>query len=576
MNQWKRGSIVSWHRLISRRNFLSRGAVTGGAILIGTGAGGALAGCSSGSSGSGGSGGTGGSGAASNSKAGIGSGTPRRGGTAIIGSTADIDGFLPSANHWDNNGFNYANAIYDPLAAVGADGTIKPYLAQSFTPNADYTTWTIRLRPGVLFHDGSALTASVVKANVDALKTSALTKTALEQVTSVAVSDPMTVVFKLLGPNAAFPASLTTQVGYVVGQAMLDQAANGVAAPKPIGTGPFVYGEWQPNDHFTANRNPHYWRNGYPYLDQITFKPIPDTTQREATLKSKGVDMILSIDPNTVDRFRNQSGYQVVDSLSDTRDEPDIDFIMLNCAKAPTDDLRVRQALAKGLDQVQLQKIFGGGLAKPVNGLFPKGSKYYSDTGYPSFDPKGAKALVAAYKKDHGTPTFELGAIADPRVLNAAQTVQSMWQAVGFKVNIKAITQADLISSAISGGYQAVTFELFAAVDPDINYVWWSTTTIAGANPIGLNFAKNNDPQIETALIAGRSSPDPAARIAAYQKVNERLAQDLPYIWLGQTVWSEVGDSRIQNFANPILPDGSPGTPFDNGVFSPTQIWMAG
>ena len=84
------------------------------------------------------------------------------------------------------------------------------------------------------------------------------------------------------------------------------------------------------------------------------------------------------------------------------------------------------------------------------------------------------------------------------------------------------------------------------------------------------------DPQIETALLSGRRSPDPATRIKAYQTVNERLAQDLPYIWLGQTVWSAVGDTRIQNFANPILPDGSPGQPFDNGIFFPTQIWMAG
>ena len=95
--------------------------------------------------------------------------------------------------------------------------------------------------------------------------------------------DPMTVVYNLTGPNPTFPAGLTTQVGYVVGQAMINQAtSNPNATLIPVGTGPFVYAQWQPNNFFTATRNPHYWRTGLPYLDTITFKPIPDTSQREA------------------------------------------------------------------------------------------------------------------------------------------------------------------------------------------------------------------------------------------------------------------------------------------------------
>ena len=135
-------------------------------------------------------------------------------------------------------------------------------------------------------NDGSALTSSVVLANYQALKTSPLTGTALAQIKSVATPDSMTVVYTLSGPNPTFPSGLTTQVGYVVGEAMIQAAAaNPNTAPIPVGTGPFIYSNWVPNDHFTAVRNPNYWRSGLPYLDQITFKPIPDTTQREATLQ---------------------------------------------------------------------------------------------------------------------------------------------------------------------------------------------------------------------------------------------------------------------------------------------------
>jgi ABC-type transport system substrate-binding protein len=549
---------------MDRRAFLARGAAAGGIILAGAAG---LEACSSSPSSSGSTSGT----------PGINKGTPKLGGTVVIGTTAEIDGFFPPNNHWDNNGYLYANAIYDPLTAQAADGTIKPYLAQSVTPNSTYTVWTLTLRPGITFHDGSPLTATVVKNNFDALKKSALTGPALQAVTSATVTGTLTLVYNCKQPLIAFPAGLATQVGYVVGQAMLDAAAaSSTASPHPIGTGPFIYENWQPNQQFTATRNPHYWRSGLPYLNSITFKPIPDTTQREATLKTGGVDLIVSADPNTVNHFLGQSGFQLVDTINTTVGEPDMDFIMLNCVTAPTNDLSVRQALAKATDQAQVIKIFGGGLSKPTNGLFPKGSKYYSSTAYPTFDLSGAKALVAAYKAQHGSLALTLTGTTDPRVIKATEVLQQMWNQAGMNVTIKSIQQAELITDAIEGNFQALTFEQFAAPDPDLNYVWWSTTTANAPGQITLNFARNSDPQIETALQTGRSSADPATRIKAFQTVNERLSTDIPYIWLGQTVWSEVGDSRVQNFANPVLPDGSPGLPFQWGFFFPTQIWMAG
>ena len=137
-----------------------------------------------------------------------------------------IDGFYPPTNHWDTNGFLYANAVFDPLMAVAANGTIQGYLASGMTSNSTFDTWTMTLRPGIKFNDGSALTSTVVKTNFEALAASALTGVALKQVASVTTPDPMTVVYTLTGPNPTFPAGLTTQVGYVVGQAMIDQATS--------------------------------------------------------------------------------------------------------------------------------------------------------------------------------------------------------------------------------------------------------------------------------------------------------------------------------------------------------------
>jgi peptide/nickel transport system substrate-binding protein len=557
----------------SRRNFLARSAVAGGAVALGAAG---LSACSSGSSGSA----TTGSGGSSSSKPGVGSGRPVRGGALTVGTIAEINGFYPATSNWGTNGFLYANAVFDPLMAVAADGTIKPYLAESMTGNSTFDTWTMTLRPGIEFHDGSALTSAVVKANLEALGSSALTGQALKQVASLSTPDDLTIVYHLTGPNPTFPAGLSdTQVAYVVGQAMIDAVTSHPnTAPTPVGTGPFIYSNWQQNEFFTATRNPRYWRKGLPYLDQITFKPIPDTSQREATLRSGGVDMIESADPTTISNFSGSggSGFQLVDSRSGVIGQPTFAFIMLNTAVAPTNDPDIRRALAKGMDQAEVQKVLGGGAARPATGIFLPDSPYYSDTGYPTYDPSAAASLVSAYKAVHGKPTVNLLTIASPLELKAVQAVQQMWEQVGFDVTLTEVQQATIIDDFVLGNFHAATSYQFGAVNPDLNYVWWSTTTISPIGQIGLNFTRMDDPVLEAAMLTGRHTTDQSKRVTAYQTVNERLARNLPYLWIEQYSFSEVADARVQNFANPTLPDGSAGYGFDEGRFFPTQIWLAG
>lgn len=554
---------------IDRRTFLARAAGAGGAAALGAAGATSLAGCSGGSSGTG-------STATSSAEAGTkSSGPPARGGSLTVGTMAEIDGFYPSSNHWDTNGLLYANTVYDPLMAVAADGSVKPYLAASLASNASHDVWTMALRPGVTFSDGSALTASVVKANFDALRSSALAGQALQGLSSVAAPDAMTVVFTLTGPAPSFPVALTTQAGYMVGEAMINQASSHPAsAPTPVGTGPFVYSQWQQGSFFTATRNPHYWRSGLPYLDQVTFKPIPDTTQRESTLRTGDVDLIISLDPTTEQRFGG-SGYQVIDSSHVVIGEPTMGFVVLNTAVPPTKDLRIRQALAKGMDQTQIQKLFWGKFVRPADGLFVPGSPYHSATGYPAFDPSGASKLVAAYTAEHGAPSLQLLITTDPRLTQLAEAMQQMWQQVGFHVSVAVVQQAELISDLLAGSFQAVPSAQFGAVDPNLNYVWLSSTTVSPVGSISLNFPRNSDPQIEAALSTARTTTDQAAKVSAWQTVDKRLAQDLPYLWIAQDIFTLVADSRVEGVESFTLPDGTAGYSFDEGVFWPVQVGLA-
>ena len=544
-------------RGMDRRTFLGRTAAAGGALALGGAAATGLAGCSSGT------------GSASVATVADG-GAPIRGGSVTIGTMAEVDGFSPSQNRWDTNGLLYANTVYDPLMAVAVDGSIQPYLARSLLPNATSDSWTLTLRPGVTFHDGTPLTAAVVRNNFVALQSSSLTGGALQGVRSITVPDDHTVVFTLGSPATGFAAALTTQAGYVVAQSTLDHPT----AP-PVGTGPFVFSAWQPNGHFTATRNPHYWQSGFPYLDQVTFRPIPDTTQREDSLRTGSVDAIVSIDPSTYQHFHGASGFQSLVQTSPIVGSPTMGFILLNCVRPPTDDARVRLALAKATDQAAIQKVFGDGTVELVNGMFLPGSPYYGPTGYPTHDPAGAAALIRSYTDRHGAPVIELSTTPDPRITQLVQVIQEMWTRVGVQATITIVQQADAIVNLLTGAFQAVPSAQFGAVNPDLNYPWLSTTTVEPIGTVGLNFARNSDPAIEAALVTARTALDHATRIAAYRTVDVRLARDLPYVWIGRDVFPFAASTRVGGISRRVLPNGTPGYAYDEGVFFPAMLWLA-
>ncbi|HUC35726.1 MAG TPA: ABC transporter substrate-binding protein [Acidimicrobiales bacterium] len=501
---------------------------------------------------------------------GIGTGKPRRGGTITIGTTSEIDGFLPSQSHFDATGYVYANTVYDTLTRVAANGTARPYLAQSVTPNSDLTSWTITLRPGISFHDGSPLNAEVVVANLQAIRQSALSGQAVRPWSSVQAAGDLQLVIDCDRPLVSLPVALATQIGYIVSMAQLDSNDT----QHPVGTGPFKYVSWTPNDQFVVERNPAYWRSGLPYLDGITFKPIIIDTSREASLRSGTIDLMVTFDPYTFTDLRNNPNFQVVSDLGQKTGQPTMGFVCLNTTAAPLSDLTVRQALAHATNSKELVKLFGAGVTPVSSSLFPVGSPYRpAHNGYPAYDLRKAKQLVARAAPRHGgSVNVALGTVPDPRQIEIFQAIQNMWTQAGVNVTLSEVQQVTYIDNLVTGSFQAYADQQFTANDPDINYVWLSDTTASG--PIALNFARNSDPQIEAALQLGRTHADPATRIEAYQTVDKLLARDIPYIWISRTVSMMGASNKVQNFANPTLPDGTKAEGFRGGAFNTSQIWL--
>ena len=547
---------------IDRRSFLAQGIRSAaGVAVLGGGASGLLAACSSG----------GGTSTSTGTNAGVSTATPKTGGSITFGTESEIDGFDPTMNRWDATGYLYAHTVYDQLATFDANGNIKPYLAQSITPNSDYTKWTITVRPNVLFHNGSPLDAAAVKTNLDAIRTALLTGPALTNIASVDVTDPMTVVVSTKSPWVPFPLVLTAQTGVVVEPRTL---LSGQAQNHPVGTGPFVFGQWVPNDHYTASKNPHYWRSGLPYLDQITFKPIVDPQSRENSLKSGTIDILHSSDTQTLVDLEGDSSFVTINDTKQTF-EPDMDFVMLNTAAPPLDDIGVRQALAYATDKQKVINTIFNGVPPKSFGPYVQGSPYYAPTGYPDYNLSKAQSLVKQYQANHGGQpiSFQFGSTNVPKTLELVQLIQAMWNQAGIQTNIVQVEQTQFILNALQGKYQAYIWRQFGTPDPDGNYVWWTSANAAPIGSLALNFARNKDPQVDQNLSIGRTTTDPSARAKAYQSIASSFGTDIPYLWTNRNVWTISAKPRVQNFNGPTLPDGSKGLGLINGVISTTQIW---
>ena len=198
------------------------------------------------------------------------------------GLEADVNGLNPTASALSSPGLMMANAVFDTLTATTADNQVVPFLAQSVEPATDdFKSWTLTLRPDILFTDGTPLNADAIVTNFEAQRNHPLVGLAVKpffpETNAAQKIDDMTVQFNLLDSNAYFPATLATQLGMVASPTWLAAAlADPTLNQEPVGTGPFKFDSRSQDSVTRFVRNDDWW-NGDVYLDAVEFYPVPDT-----------------------------------------------------------------------------------------------------------------------------------------------------------------------------------------------------------------------------------------------------------------------------------------------------------
>jgi len=493
------------------------------------------------------------------------SGPPQHGGKIIYGLNAESDGFGPAIGRWSGSTYIVGFSMLDPLTAYDANLKPQPYLAQSITSNKEFTEWTLKLRPGISLHNSKPVDAALVKKNLDAQKASTLTGETMSFVDSITAPDNLTVVVTMNRPWSTFPHILTAQVGAIA-------AEDGNTAEgnlKPVGSGPFIFESWASGQALKVKKNPNYWRKGYPFLDNIEFRPMVDIQSRAKALDAGDVNIFETNDANQILTMTERARNKDVQLFTDQKGNPPKIFVGLNVTKPPFDDILARQAVAYAGDVDLLSEQAYQGVFPPAYGPFSPNSPFFTEPeGYPKHDLAKARDFAAQYEAKHGKPIeFSANITAAPEVAQVAQVLQAQLADAGIKVNLNTMEQLTLIAKALTGDYEATGFILFGSPHLDREYVFVASPpkltgfslnfTRMGLDPDG-NPTGAND-RIIAAMDAARATGHEAEQIKQYAIVQAEMAKNLNFLFLVGATNAVVFDKNTHGVLKYTLPNESGG-----------------
>jgi peptide/nickel transport system substrate-binding protein len=453
----------------------------------------------------------------------------KRGGTLVVGMSQDLPGLDP---HPSTSTITYQvlSLVYQGLVDFDRDLKIRPVLAESWTTSGDGKQWTFKLRKGVKFHNGRALTANDVKFSLDRIldpKTAARGRGSLSIIESVQVVDPQTVRIHLARPSGAF---LSRVAGTF--QAIIPPEAVQGPTFKAIGTGPFELTEWKTNERVELKRVDGYWEAGRPYLDAVTLKPVPDGTVRLTALKTGDAGFVQLIPLESLAELHAAPSKDYV--VRTVKGGGGFSAIILNSKKSPFTDVRVRRAVALAIDKKEVALGVWRGFAQPINEWMPPGTPFF--LGHPDrkVDVEQAKKLLAEAGLAKGTKlTHTVGQTAN--LVPAAQVLQAQLTRIGIDLQLEVLDWPAYIKRQRAMDFTSTNTNFFPKVDPDDAYYRYFHSK-GGANELSGGYA---NPAADKLLEEGEVTVDAGKRAEAYRRLVQLLDDEAPVVTTG------LGDAAV-------------------------------
>ncbi|MGJ4918822.1 ABC transporter substrate-binding protein [Bradyrhizobium oligotrophicum] len=440
-------------------------------------------------------------------------------------------------------------ATCDKLFDIDEKLNIVPQLALSQQTSADGKEVTIKLRPGVKFHNGEPFDAEAAKFSLDRHLTfpGSFRKPELASLDHVDVVDPLTIKLVLKAPFSPLIAQLTDRAGMMVSPKAAREAGDKFGL-HPVCAGPYKFVERVQQDKIVFEKFADYWNKDNVFIDRIVYQPIVDATVRLANLKSGALDLIERVLATDIKDVRADSRLALSTAI-----ELGYQGITLNIgkdkAKGPlSQSAKVRQALDLAIDREALNQVVFNGEFMPGNQWVNPSHPYYQKA-FPvrARDVEKAKALL----KEAGVTTPVAVDFMVPKGAEteaAAQVVQSMAAEAGFDMKIRVTEFATSLKQAEAGDYQAFMLSWSGRIDPDGNsYVFLHSNAPQ-------NYSAWANAEADKALSDARLVTDMAQRKALYEKLTKLEIEDEPILYLYHRRILIAHTKKLEGYKQ--MPDG--------------------
>ncbi|HTP85021.1 MAG TPA: ABC transporter substrate-binding protein [Alphaproteobacteria bacterium] len=493
-------------------------------------------------------------------------------------------GGVLTAIHWPepgilngalNAGFAAAGIstkVFEGLLEYDRKGKPVPQLATSWSVSPDGLTVTFHLRPNVTWHDGKDFTADDVKFSLEVWKRyHSRGRLIYANVTQVDTPDPLTVVLHLSQPAPAMMSSLNAFTSPVMSRHAYEgqDIPTAPANQHPIGTGPWVFKEWQRGSYIMLDRNPNYWQPGRPYPDRMVVRYLPDAAARSAVLENG--EVLLGI--QTPIALNDVKRVAALPNLGTTTDGYEyfapIVTMQFNNKRPPFDDVRVRKAIAYAMNRELIVRNVWFGLGKVATGPISSKSAYYTgDVEKYPYDPKKAEALLdeAGHQKDANGVRLKLAydiSALGSEYLRLGEVLKQQLGRIGVQIELRSEDNA----SDMRRLYTDYDFDFFTAyvgtyADPQLA-VYWSKNIIKGV-PFS-NASGYTNPEMDQLLERVQVENDPARRLQEFHQIQQIAMRDFPIFPLLELDQLTIFNKKVHDHT----------TTFDGPFSNLASIWIS-
>ncbi|KAB8313157.1 glutathione ABC transporter substrate-binding protein GsiB [Erwinia endophytica] len=449
-----------------------------------------------------------------------------------------------------------AKSFYQGLFGFDKDMKLINVLAESFDASKDGLSYTIKLKKGVKFQDGTDFNAEAVKANLDRasnpdnhLKRYNLFKS----IAATEVVDPYTVKITLKQPFSAFINTLASPAAAMISPAALKKYGKDIGF-HPVGTGPYELDNWNQTDYVKVKKFDGYWKKGYPKLDSITWRPVVDNNTRAAMLQTGEANFAFPIPYEQAKLLEKNNKLELVTAPSIMQR-----YISLNVTQKPFDNPKVREAINYAINRQALVKVAFAGYATPATGIVPPAIQYAQSYPTPEYNPAKARELLKEAGFPNGFTTTLWSSHNNSTAQKVLQFTQQQLAQVGIKATVTAMDAGQRAAEVEDKGQKESGVRMFytgwSASTGEAN---WALTPLFATQawpPAIFNTAFYSHPQVDKDLADALKTTDSKQKAALYKDAQDRIWKDQPWVPLVVEKLVSANSKNLTGFY--VMPDTS-------------------